>query len=84
MTLQSRSDAHPCTVVPVGEWKAKNILRAERKRWSVDCRGPSEQLIEAGTSLTEQGADNRTSEGGFSVAFFVQCLKATGLTDERL
>ena len=77
--LMAKADAQ-------SEWaiKAKNILKAELKRKGVSYRDLSEKLSEMGTPLTEQGVNNKISRGGFSAAFFIQCLEAIEVTDMRL
>lgn len=60
------------------EWaiKAKNILKAELKRRGVTYRGLSERLSAMGIHETERNLNNKISRGGFSAAFFLQCLEA--------
>lgn len=55
------------------EWtlKAKNILKAELKRRGVTYRDLAEKLGD-----TEKNLNNKISRGGFSAAFFLQCLSA--------
>lgn len=60
------------------EWtlKAKNILKAELKRRGVTYRQLSDKLGEIGIHETEKNLNNKISRGGFSAAFFLQCLEA--------
>lgn len=60
------------------EWtlKAKNILKAELKRRGVTYRQLGEKLGEMGIHETEKNLNNKISRGGFSAAFFLQCLEA--------
>ena len=60
------------------EWtiKAKNILKAELKRRGIAYRQLAEKLGELGIHETERNLNNKISRGGFSAAFFIQCLEA--------
>lgn len=64
------------------EWavKAKNLLKAELKRKGVSYRELAMKLTEMGTEMGEQSVANKISRGGFSAAFFLQCLTAIGTT----
>ena len=66
------------TVDKQNEWtiKAKNILKAELKRRGVTYRQLAGKLGEMGIHETERNLNNKISRGGFSAAFFVQCLEA--------
>lgn len=68
------------------EWaiKAKNILKAELRRKGVSYRELSERLGEMGTEISEQSVNNKISRGGFSAAFFLQCLGAIDQHEIRL
>lgn len=68
------------------EWaiKAKNILKAELKRKGVSYRELSERLTAMGSEIGEQGVNNKISRGGFSAAFFLQCLEAIGVQQVSL
>ena len=60
------------------EWtlRAKNILKGELKRRGVTYRQLSEKLGEMGIHETERNLNNKISRGGFTAAFFLQCLEA--------
>lgn len=60
------------------EWaiKAKNILKAELKRKGIGYRELAERLRAMGTEMGEQSLNNKISRGGFSAAFFLECLDA--------
>lgn len=60
------------------EWtlKAKNLLKGELKRRGVTYRQLSERLAEMGIHETERNLNNKISRGGFTAAFFLQCLEA--------
>ena len=58
----------------------KNILKAELKRRGVSYRDLAERLAGIGVHETERNIANKISRGGFSAAFFVQCLDAVGAT----
>lgn len=62
----------------------KNLLKAELKRRGVGYRELAEKLGERGIHETERNLANKISRGGFSAAFFVQCLLVIGCTSLRL
>jgi hypothetical protein len=66
------------------EEKAKNLLKAELKRRGIGYRDLSEKLAAIGLQETERNLANKISRGGFSGAFFIQCLVAIGCTTLRL
>jgi hypothetical protein len=66
------------------EERAKNLLKAELKRRGVGYRELAEKLTAMGAPETERNLANKISRGGFSGAFFLQCLEAIGATDLRL
>lgn len=68
------------------EWetRAKNLLKAELKRRGMGYGDLVERLGEMQIRETERNLINKISRGGFSAAFFLQCLAATGAKDVRL
>ena len=66
------------------EEKAKNLLKAELKRRGIGYRDLSEKLSAIGVQETERNLANKISRGGFSAAFFIQCLSAIGCHTLRL
>ncbi|MBI1330488.1 MAG: hypothetical protein GC166_11385 [Alphaproteobacteria bacterium] len=68
------------------EWaeKAKGMLKAELKRRNLGYRDLAEKLAAAGTHETERNLANKISRGGFTAAFFLQCLDAIGVQSLRL
>lgn len=68
------------------EWaeRAKNLLKAELKRRGVGYRELAEKLTAQGTPETERNIANKISRGGFTAAFFLQCLIAIGCQSLRL
>lgn len=62
------------------EWseRAKGLLKAELKRRNVGYRELAEKLTALGVPETERNLANKISRGGFTAAFFIQCLKAIG------
>lgn len=63
---------------------AKAVLKAELKRRNVGYRELAEKLSAMGTPETERNLANKISRGGFTAAFFLQCLSAIGCTVLRL
>lgn len=68
------------------EWESrvKNILKGELKRRGVTYAQLAAKLAEIGIQETERNLNNKISRGGFTAAFFVQCLVAIGAQVVRL
>ena len=66
------------------ETKAKNLLKGELKRRGVTYVQLAEKLGEIGVQETERNLNNKISRGGFTAAFFLQCLIAIGCQSIRL
>jgi hypothetical protein len=64
--------------------RAKNLLKAELKRRGVSYRDLAEKLTAIGVPENERNLSNKISRGGFTAAFFLQCLTAVGCTTLRL
>lgn len=64
--------------------RAKSLLKAELKRRNVGYRELAERLSADGSPATERNIANKISRGGFTAAFFIQCLSAIGCTSLRL
>ena len=72
--------------MPTKDWAetAKSVLKAELKRRNVGYRELAEKLTAMGSPETERNIANKISRGGFTAAFFLQCLSAIGCTNLRL
>lgn len=72
--------------MPEIEWsdRVKGLLKAELKRRNVGYRELAEKLTAMGIPETERNLANKISRGGFTAAFFVQCLVAIGCHTLRL
>lgn len=81
--------------MPVNEWKAnpvnqeyetkaKNLLKGELKRRGITYSQLAGKLAEIGVQDTERNLNNKISRGGFTTAFFLQCLVAIGCQSVRL
>ena len=72
--------------MPDIDWaeRAKGLLKAELKRRNVGYRELAEKLTAIGIPETERNIANKISRGGFTAAFFIQCLSAVGCTTLRL
>lgn len=64
--------------------EAKGILKAEIARRHLTYRDLVEKLAALNVSETEANLRNKISRGGFSAAFFIQCLVAIGVHTVRL
>lgn len=62
----------------------KGILRAEMTRRGVTYDHLAEKLRELGVEDTPVNIRNKVARGGFSAVFFVQCLRAIGVSEVRL
>lgn len=60
------------------ETRAKNLLKAERKCRGLTYAGLAEKLAAIGVVENERNLNNKISRGGFTAAFFLQCLEAIG------
>ena len=81
--------------MPVNEWKSspvtqeyetrvKNMLKGELKKRGITYAQLAVRLAEVGVHENERNLNNKISRGGFSAAFFVQCLDAIGANALRL
>lgn len=64
--------------------RAKNLLKSELKRRGVSYRELAEKLTAMGIPESERNIANKISRGGFTAAFFLQCLAAVGAQTVRL
>jgi len=64
--------------------EAKGILKAEITRRHLTYAGVVEKLAAIGIVENEANLRNKISRGGFSAAFFIQCLTAIGAHTVRL
>lgn len=64
--------------------RVKGLLKAELKRRNIGYRELASRLEAMGIHETERNIANKISRGGFTAAFFVQCLVAVGCTVLRL
>lgn len=58
--------------------RVKNLLKAELKRRGVSYRELAEKLTAMGVPESERNIANKIARGGFTAAFFLQCLVAIG------
>ena len=58
------------------ETRAKNLLKGELKRRGITYAGLAERLATIGVSENERNLNNKISRGGFTAAFFLQCMMA--------
>lgn len=68
------------------EWqeRVKGLLKGELKRRNIGYRELAERLTAMGSPDSERNIANKISRGGFTAAFFVQCLSAIGCDSVRL
>ena len=63
---------------------SKAILKAELKRRNIGYRELAEKLTAMGSHESDRNIANKISRGGFTAAFFLQCLAAIGCQSVRL
>lgn len=68
------------------DWSAhaKNLLKSELKRRGMSYRQLAERLTEMHIPENERNIANKISRGGFTAAFFLQCLEAMKVDTLRL
>ena len=68
------------------EWttSAKNLIRSELTRKGVTYAQLSEMLDAIGVQENEKNVANKIGRGTFSMAFFMQCMKAIGVSEVRM
>ena len=68
------------------DWTAhiKGILRAQMARHHISYKDLADKLTAMGVKESEANLRNKVSRGGFTAAFFVQCLVAMGINNLRL
>ena len=64
--------------------RTKGILKAELKRKGLSYRDLAERLTAMAVPETETNIKNKISRGGFTAVFFLQCLKAIGVSTLRI
>jgi len=62
----------------------KGIIRAEMTRRQMTYEQLAEKLLEIGVKDSAVNLRNKIARGGFSAAFFVQCLEAIGANEIRI
>ncbi len=58
--------------------RARGLLKAELKRRNLTYRDLAERLLAVGVPEAEANIANKLSRGGFSAAYFLQCLDVIG------
>jgi hypothetical protein len=60
------------------DWQdmVKRLLKAELRRAGVNYRELAERLTALGLDENERNISNKISRGGFTAAFFFQCMRA--------
>lgn len=68
------------------EWNqlATNLLKSEMARAGFGYEELISRLQKIGIEESYKGIANKINRGAFSLAFFIQCMKALGVTDVRL
>jgi hypothetical protein len=76
----------PARSVVATDWEelAKQVLKAELARQGVTYKALVKRLDAIGVKDDEKAIANRISRGRFQFIFFVQCMRALGVTDVDL
>jgi hypothetical protein len=63
------------------DWQAqaKGIIRGEMKRRNLSYKDLAGRLQAIGVRDTEKNVVNKIARGGFTAAFFLQCMQAIGV-----
>jgi hypothetical protein len=63
------------------EWgeRAKRLLRAQMTLKGANAAALAEKLVAMGIQETEKNVANKIARGGFTAAFFLQCMAALGV-----
>ena len=64
--------------------KAKRLLRAQMTLKGFTAATLAEKLNDMGVRETEKNVANKIARGGFTAAFFLQCMTAIGVETLRL
>lgn len=59
--------------------RAKRLLRAQMALKGVNAASLAEKLTAMGVRETEKNVANKIARGGFTAAFFLQCMAALGV-----
>mgnify|MGYP001400442016 CR=1 FL=1 len=59
--------------------QAKQIIRAELKRRNLSYADLAQRLTDIGFPENEKNVNNKIARGGFTAAFFLQCMEAIGV-----
>ena len=65
------------------ETRAKNLLKGELKRKGITYAQLAEKLASVGVTENERNLNNKISRGGFTMAFFMQCMEAIEVSEIR-
>ena len=70
----------------MADWnlEARRILKAELARKDIGYKKLSQLLGAIDVEETESSIRNKMSRGGFSFAFFLQCMKAINVVEIRI
>jgi hypothetical protein len=62
------------------DWQtqAKQIIRSELKRRELSYKDLAERMEAIGLPVNERTIANKIARGGFTAAFFLQCMEAIG------
>lgn len=68
------------------DWQgdAKQIIRSELKRRNLSYADLAERLTAIGVKETPLNVNNKIARGGFSAAFFLQCMAALEVKNLQL
>lgn len=68
------------------DWQtqAKQLIRAELKRRDLSYKDLAERMEAIGLKVNERTIANKIARGGFTAAFFLQCMEAIGVQNIHL
>ena len=84
MILTAGTDDGPMKTNRDWQAQAKGIIRGELKRRNLSYADLAERLTAIGVKENERNIANKIARGGFTAAFFLQCMEAIGVKNLQI
>jgi hypothetical protein len=79
MTMITPIDDNRTRTTRDWQTQAKQIIRAELKRRDLSYKDLAQRMEAIGLKANERTIANKIARGGFTAAFFLQCMEAIGV-----
>jgi hypothetical protein len=79
MIFSAATDDAPMKTTRDWQAQAKGAIRGELKRRNLGYKDLADRLEAIGIKDTERNIANKIARGGFTAAFFLQCMEAIGV-----